>query len=212
MRRFAPMSVISLIVDLVLLLGLALGGAWPTVAQAQPGFWAMPVLPVPSTRKGSVAEGLPLEVSSTAFIYLYNNAETQNLGVAEDWERGMTWASDGQAEVVTDPKGIFGQVARVYVRGYGHGTETSWISASQGSIHGPLTVPSGADVIAIPLASAFNGDVNETDADDGVEIAVYHPASGQTVMTYASHIFETELEVSYIVAFADVSEFQGGGR
>ena len=153
------------------------------------------------------------------FIYLYDHTGAQDLGTTEDWERSFVdWANDGQAELVTDPKGIFGKVAKVYVRGYGHGTETSWISASQNSIHGPLNVPADADVIAIPLATARDGDVNNKDSKAGVEIKVHHllpartastPNNWETVMTYASHILETRLGVDYIVGFADVSEFQG---
>jgi hypothetical protein len=140
----------------------------------------------------------------TGLAFLYDHSGAQTVGRVEDWEAGMTWTNDGQAQVVTDPKGRFGQVAKVYVRGYGHGTETSWVKRN-------LDVPINADIVAIPLASAVNGDVNETDSEAGIEIAVYDPASGRTVMTYASQIFETRLEVDYVFAFADVSEFQGAG-
>jgi C1A family cysteine protease len=143
----------------------------------------------------------PTPTSESGLLYLYDHTGSQQLAVAEDWE-GSLWSSDGEAELVTDPKGTYGQVARVYVRGYGHGDEVSWVKGS-------LTVPSSADVVAIPLASALNGDVNETDSEAGVEIAVYDPASQLTVTTYASHLYETGLGVDYIVAFADVSEFRG---
>jgi hypothetical protein len=123
------------------------------------------------------------------------------LGLAEDWEAGLTWASSGQAQAAADPKGCFGQVARLRVEGYGHGTQTAWI-------RGTLNVPAGADVIAIPLITVLNDDPTR-DSEAGIEIAVHDPASGRTVMTYASHIFDTRLGVDYIFASADVSEFQG---
>ena len=140
--------------------------------------------------------------TSASLRYVYDHTGAQKLGTAHNWEAGLTWTSDGQAQVVNDPKGAYGQVAKVYVRGYGHGTETSWV-------RGTLNVPADADVAAIPLATACNGDVNATDSDAGMEISVYHQASGRTVKTYASHLMETDLGVDYVVAFADVSEFQG---
>ena len=161
-----------------------------------------PTLPPTAT-----ATPTPMLTGDLLFLYDHTGAEQQ--GTVETWETGMTWANDGQAAVVADPKSVFGQVARVYVRGYGHGTETSWISASASSMRGSLAIPFGVDVVAIPLASALNGDVNETDSEAGLEIKVHQPASGRTAMSYASHIFETQLDVDYVVAFADVSEFQG---
>ncbi|HEY66327.1 MAG TPA: hypothetical protein G4O02_17390 [Caldilineae bacterium] len=171
-----------------------------------------PVGPTPTptpTAISPTATATPPPTPAANFLFLYDHTGAEHQGTVETWEAGMTWANDGQAQVVADPKGVFGQVAKVYVRGYGHGTETSWISASGSSMRGPLAVPFGVDVVAIPLATARNGGVNETDSRAGVEIRVHHPASGQTVMTYASYIFETELATDYIVAFADVSEFQG---
>ena len=149
---------------------------------------------------GTRAAQAPLtEASHAGFHYLYDHDGAQYLGSAETWEAGMTWSNDGQARIVTDPEGAFGQVAQVYVRGYGHGRETSWVK-------GTFTVPAGADVVSIPLTATYN---DNPDADVGVEFAVHHAASGQTVMTYASHIVPTQLGVSYVVGFADVSQFAG---
>lgn len=158
--------------------------------------------PTATSRPTPSATPLPTSTPMPGLLFLYDHAGAQNLGVAQDWEGGTTWVNDGQFEVVIDPKGVFGHVGKVYVRGYGHGTETSWV-------RGNLNVPANADVVAIPLASASNGDVNETDTEAGIEIAIYHPGSGQTIMTYASHLLETRLGADYIIAFADVSEFQG---
>jgi hypothetical protein len=120
----------------------------------------------------------------------------------------MTWSNDGEADVVADPKGVFDQVARVYVRGYGHGTETSWIEAGPEAIRGSLAVPANADVVAIPLITVLNGDEGD-DSEAGIEIGVSDAAGGLPSMTYASHILDTELVVDYVVAFADVSPFRG---
>jgi hypothetical protein len=93
-------------------------------------------------------------------------------------------------------------VARLSVRGYGHGKQTAWIRVS-------LDVPADADIVSIPMATSLNGPIDETDSESGLEIAVYEPQSDQTVWTYASHILETKLGVPYVYAFADVSPFQG---
>jgi hypothetical protein len=47
------------------------------------------------------------------------------------------------------------------------------------------------------------------DSEAGIEIAAEEAAGGPAVLTYASHILDTELGVDYIVAFADVSQYQG---
>jgi len=152
------------------------------------------------------ATAIPSATPWSGFLALYDRGGVQNLGLAEDWESTMTWQSDGQARVVADPKSLFGQVAQVYVRGYGHGTETSWVKAGPAAIRGPLSVPAGADLIAIPCMTVLN-EVPGDDSEAGIEIAVSDPVGGQPMMTYASHILDTELRYDYIVAFADVSEF-----
>jgi hypothetical protein len=69
-------------------------------------------------------------------------------------------------------------------------------------------VPASADLVAIPLMTVLN-DVPTDDSEAGIEIAVRNGGGGPTVMTYASHILDTWLGVDYVVAFADVSPFQG---
>jgi tRNA A-37 threonylcarbamoyl transferase component Bud32 len=134
--------------------------------------------------------------------YLYDPEGLDPVMPAETWQEGLDGIEASQGEIVADPKGLFGQVARLSVRGYGHGKQTAWIKV-------PLDVPANADVVSIPVATSANGPVDETDSESGLEIAVDGPQSQQTVWTYASHILETKLGVPYIYAFADVSSFQG---
>jgi hypothetical protein len=134
--------------------------------------------------------------------YLYDPEGLDPVMPAETWQEGLDGIEASQGEIVLDPKGLFGQVARLSVRGYGHGKQTAWIKV-------PLDVPADADVVSIPVATSANGPVDETDSESGLEIAVDGPQSRQTVWTYASHILETKLGVPYIYAFADVSSFQG---
>jgi hypothetical protein len=176
----------------------------PTALPGEDHFLNLPLILL---EHGLISDGTPTPTPTTTphpaadLLFLYDHTGALDLGTAEDWESEPGWTDDGQAEVVTDPKGRFGQVMRVYVRGYGQGVETSWA-------HGTLSVPPLADVVAIPLASACNGNVNETDTEAGIEIAVRGPHD-RTVMTYASHILDTRLGSDYIVGFADVSEFRG---
>jgi len=134
------------------------------------------------------------------FDYIYDSDNSEDISTLEDWESGLTWDHGTYATMESDPKGVFSQVARIYVRGYGEGTATSWVSTA-------IEIPSDADIIAIPFASAFDGGVNETDSIAGIEISVSN--GSETVTTYASHIYETEKNVSYIYGFADVSKFRG---
>ena len=131
--------------------------------------------------------------------YLYDRAGAEVLGVAEDWEGAWSWATGGDVGAVLDPKGCFAQVVRLRVEGYGDGTKTVWM-------RGRMHVPAGADVVSIPLMTVLNDDPSR-DSEAGIEVTVRDPGSGQTVMTYASHILDTYLWLDYISAFADVSEF-----
>jgi len=133
--------------------------------------------------------------------YLYDPKGLEPVMPAETWEEGLDEMEASQGEIVADPKELFGQVARLSVRGYGHGKQTAWIQV-------PLDVPADADVVSIPVATSANGSVDETDSESGLEIAVYEPQSERTVWTYASHLLETKLGVPYVYAFADVSSFQ----
>ena len=144
----------------------------------------------------------PPPVTPERAQYLYDPEGREPVMSAETWEKGLDGMEAFQGEIVADPKGLFGQVARLSVRGYGHGKQTAWIKVL-------LDVPADADVVSIPVATSANGPVDETDSESGLEITVYEPRSDQTVWTYASHLFETKLGVSYIYAFADVSSLQG---
>jgi serine/threonine protein kinase len=70
-------------------------------------------------------------------------------------------------------------------------------------------VPSDADLISIPLATALNGAVDETDSEAGVVITVSDPTTGGTAVTYAANIMETLLEERFLYAYADLSPFRG---
>jgi hypothetical protein len=135
-------------------------------------------------------------------IHLYRIEGRSILALAEDWERPRDGVDVSKAEIVTDPKGYFGRVVRLSVRGYGDGTRVAWVNVM-------LPVPAQADIVSVPVATGLNGAVNETDSESAIELAVREPQSGRTVWTYASHMFETELDVPYIYAFADVSAFRG---
>jgi hypothetical protein len=165
---------------------------------------AMDSCPETPPELGVNETGCPLEPLFADNMHpLFSPANGRRIDTALDWDQECPLCYAETAEFVDDPKGVFGKVARISVKGYGSGTQTT-------SLRINLTVPPGADVVSIPLATGLNGDPNETDAEDGVEIAVRDPASGQSVMTYASNVLETRLGWDYIVAFADVSEF--GGR
>jgi hypothetical protein len=124
------------------------------------------------------------------------------LALAENWERPKGGVEVSKAEMVLDPKGVYGRVARLSVRGYGHGTQVAWVKVL-------LQVPPQADIVSVPIATGLNGPVDETDSESAIELAVREPGSGRTVWTYASHLLETELGVPYIYAFADVSAYRG---
>jgi tRNA A-37 threonylcarbamoyl transferase component Bud32 len=168
----------------------ALATSVPTPSPTAPG-------PVPLTLTPT-----PTLITPEGAQYLYDSQGREPVMSAETWEKGLGGMEAFQGEIVSDPKGLFGQVARLSVRGYGHGKQTAWIQVS-------LDVPTDADIVSIPVATSANGPVGETDSESGLEIAVCEPGSDQTVWTYASHLFETKLGVPYLYAFADVSAFQG---
>jgi hypothetical protein len=124
------------------------------------------------------------------------------LGPAAVWAEDPGFVDKQQADVLVDPKGIFERVVRLSVTGYGHGEQTADFSVW-------LDVPERADIVSIPVATALNGTVEESDSESGMEIAVSDPASRRESLTYAAYLLETELGVPYVFAFADVSPFQG---
>lgn len=124
------------------------------------------------------------------------------LGPAVIWKEPPGFIDAHQAEIRVDPKGEFEQVVKLSVTGYGHGDQTADFSVW-------LDVPVGADIVSIPIATALNGTVDETDSEAGLEIVVRDLATGQASWTYAAYILETELGVPYAFAFADVSPFGG---
>ncbi len=161
--------------------------------------------PVPTETPVLIRVPTPSFITPGGTLYVFNSSGLEPLVppvVAEIWEGGQEGMEASQGGVADDPKGIFGQVARLSVRGYGHGTQTAWVKVW-------LDVPAEADIVSVPVATSGNGHVDETDSDSGLEMAVYEPQSDRTVWTYASHMRETELDVPYIVAFADVSPFRG---
>jgi serine/threonine protein kinase len=159
-----------------------------------------PVTPTPAPSPTITVAPSPVALEKAQ--YLYDPEGLEPVMPAETWEEGLDGMEASQGEIVADPKALFGQVARLSVRGYGHGKQTAWIRVS-------LDVPADADIVSIPVATSLNGPIDETDSESGLEIAVYEPQSDQTVWTYASHILETKLGVPYVYAFADVSSFQG---
>jgi serine/threonine protein kinase len=154
---------------------------------------------VPTSTPVPTAQPVPLPEDGR---YLYAVQGGEILMPAQTWEESLERIDLSEAEIVADPKDIYGQVARLSVRGYGHGERTTSVALL-------LDVPSGADIVSIPLATGLNGPVDETDSESGIEIAVHEPVSEQTVWTYASHMLETAWRVPYIHAFADVSDFWG---
>jgi len=133
-------------------------------------------------------------------LYVYESQGLEMLGSAESWEDSANVKRYDQAELVEDPKSIFGQVSKLTVHGYGHGEQTAEIILF-------LTVPSEADIVSIPVATSLNGHVDASDSESGLEIGV--SAGGEIVWTYASFLMETQFGVPYVQAFADVSEFRG---
>jgi hypothetical protein len=106
------------------------------------------------------------------------------------------------ADSVPDPQGVFEGVAKLELRGYALGLE-------QAELKIELSVPEGADLLSIPLASSLNGAVGDTDSEAALQIEVLDPTSGQSSTTYATHIMDSELGAPYLYAFADISPFRG---
>jgi len=122
-------------------------------------------------------------------IYVYDAQGLEVLGSAGTWEDSTIVKRYDQAELVQDPKGIYGQVAKLAVHGYGHGEQTAEIVIS-------LLIPYEVDIISIPVATSLNGPVDESDSQSGLEIGV--AAGGETVWTFASFLMETEFGVPYV--------------
>lgn len=158
-------------------------------------------LPSPTNTPATPPTLMPTRAPKQAW-YVFHAEGLELVMSAETWEAGLEGMEASQGEIVADPKGLFGQVARLSVHGYGHGTQTAWVRVA-------LDVPAEVDIVSIPVATSMNGPVDETDSESGLEIAVYEPQSQQTAWTYASHLLETQLGVPYVYAFADVSAFRG---
>lgn len=101
-----------------------------------------------------------------------------------------------------DPKGVFPAVGHLHIGGYALGVESQEISMA-------VEVPPSADVLAIPMATALNGRVEETDSEAGVLITVLDGAGSAASRTFATNIMETSLGVDYLYAYADVSPLKG---
>ena len=204
------LGLLILAIVIVVLGGIALLTRQPTPTPAVTPTATAPVTPTPTgtptpkvTPTHTPPPPTPIPASTPeGTLYLFNAGGLEPLVPAEIWEAGLEGMEASKGDTTGDPKGIFGQVARLSVRGYGHGEQTAWIRV-------PLDVPADADIVSIPVATSGNGSVDETDSDSGLEIAVHQPQSDQTIWTYASHVRETELDVPYILAFADVSDFRG---
>ena len=153
---------------------------------------ATPLLPTP-TSPPLPEEFLP---PPAKVPFLYRSGGAKPVGHVANWKELATGGE--QSELSEDPYGVFDQVVRLFVQGYGHGKQVA-----RGMVE--MMVPPEADVIAIPLATGVNGPVQETDSEAGVEIVVLNPQGDEVAKTFASHIWETELGVPYIYAFADVS-------
>jgi hypothetical protein len=134
--------------------------------------------------------------------YIFDNTNMVLIASALQWVDDPGLIDVNQGEVLVDPQGKFERVARLSVRGYGHGDQTAWITVR-------LDVPDSADVVLIPVATALNGTVDETDSESGLEIQMRDPDSGQESWTYATHLYETDLQVPYLYVFADASPFRG---
>jgi len=133
---------------------------------------------------------------------IFDNTNMIPIASALQWVDDPGLMDINQGEILADPKGRFERVARLSVRGYGHGDQTAWITVR-------LDIPESADVVLIPVATALNGTVDETDSESGLEILIRDPDTGQESWSYATHLYETDLGVPYIYVFADASPFRG---
>ncbi len=100
-----------------------------------------------------------------------------------------------------DPRTL-APVGHLELRSFALGRKTTGTSIE-------FQVPAEADLISIPLATALNGAVDETDSEAGVVITVLDIASGETGVTYAANVMETHLNAPFLYAFADLSLFRG---
>ena len=145
---------------------------------------------------------LPFSMPAEMAAYVYDARGLEVIAPAVVWSDQPEFVGDSQADILEDPKGEFEQVAILSVRGYGHGEQTTSLTVK-------LEVPEDADIVSIPVATALNGTVNDTDSESGLEIVVRDPNTGKESWTYAANLMETRLGVPYVFAFADVSPFRG---
>jgi serine/threonine protein kinase len=168
-----------------------------TATQTQPS--PTPSQPVPTVT--SLAFQVP-DVLKNPAVSVFDAGGLVYLGPAAVWSEDPGFVDKHQADLLVDPKGIFERVVRLSVTGYGHGEQTASFTLW-------LEVPEQADIVSIPVATALNGTVDESDSESGMEILVRDPANGQESWTYAAYMLETEFGVPYALGFADVSLFQG---
>ena len=134
--------------------------------------------------------------------FLYGTEGLVLTGPAVIWTDPPGFVDVHQTDILVGPKGNFERVVRLSVKGYGHGEQTAGFTVG-------LDVPDDVDIVSIPVATALNGSIDETDSESGLEILVHDPSTGQESWTYGSYLLETELGVPYVFAFADVSPFRG---
>jgi len=168
----------------------------PTLAQTL-GFSPKP------TATDTVSPITHYDLNPNKAAYVFDNEDLVLIGPAVQWVDNPGFIDINQAETLVDPKGEFDRVARLSVRGYGHGEQAAWVTVQ-------LEVPQEADIVLIPIATSLNGPVDETDSESGIEILMRNPDTGQESWTYAAYLYETQLGVPYVYAFADASPFQGG--
>jgi hypothetical protein len=133
--------------------------------------------------------------------YVFNKEGLEPITAAIQWTENPTIVDRHQAELIAGQKGEFEQVARLSVRGYGHGDQTAWVTVE-------LDIPETADIVLIPVATSLNGTVDETDSESALEIRISNPDTGEESWTYALYLYETALGVPYTYAFADASPFR----
>jgi serine/threonine protein kinase len=167
--------------------------------------------PVITQTKGAIAQSTATNTASPVItydlhpnkaVYVFDNEGLSLISSAIQWKDDPGLIDVNQAEILVDPKGEFERVARLSVRGYGHGDQTAWVTVR-------LEVPDMADIVLIPVATSLNGAVEETDSESGLEILMRDTGSDQESWTYASYLYETQLGVPYVYAFADASQFRG---
>jgi tRNA A-37 threonylcarbamoyl transferase component Bud32 len=155
-----------------------------------------------STPKNPVSPVAIYESHPNKAAYVFDSQDLVLIAPAVQWKDDPGLLDVNQAEILVDPKGEFERVARLSVHGYGHGEQTAWITVR-------LDVPEAVDIVLIPVATSLNGTLDETDSESGLEISMRDPDSDQESWTYASYLYETQLGVPYVYAFADASPFRG---